>query len=89
MNSELTRTEYVILNILKNGKATNHMQSMTISEISEQERRSKTNTLYKHILMLKEKGYVEKGAKVERAYGFYINQEALELLDKYSNMEGI
>ncbi len=87
MNSELTRTEYVILNILKNGKATNHMQSMTIGEISEQEKRSKTNTLYKHILILQKKGYVEKGAKVERAYGFYINQDALALLDKYSNME--
>lgn len=87
VNDELVRTQYVILNILKMAKATNHMQSMTLDEISEREGRSKKNTLYKHIRILQERGYIELGAKVEKAYGYYLSKSALELLNKYTNME--
>lgn len=87
MENELVRTQYVIMSILKRGKAVNHMRSMTLEEISEQENRCKINTLYKHIRVLKDKGLVALGAKVEHAHGYYLSEEGLKLLNKYSDME--
>ena len=87
MDGNLVRTQYVIMGILKNGKATNHMRSMTLYEIAEQEGRSKTNTLYKHIRILEEKGLIEPGAKVERSNGYFLSKSGMKLLEKYSDME--
>lgn len=87
MNDELTRTQYIILNILKVYKATNHMLSMTVSEIAEKEGRNKVNTIYKHIRILRQKGFVFQGARVERAYSFYISERGIALLEKYKDME--
>lgn len=61
----IVRTQYVIMNILRKNKATNYMKSMTLEEISDEEGRNKSNTIYKHIRILQEKKLVEIGAKVE------------------------
>lgn len=87
MNEELVRTQYVIMRILRTNKATNYIRAMTVTEISEQERRNKPNTLYKHIKILQNRNLVESGVKVERANSYFINALGLELLKKYEGME--
>lgn len=87
MDNNLVRTQYVIMNILRMKGALNHMRSSTLAEIAEQEGRNKPNTLYKHIRNLQEQGFVELGAKVERANGYYLSESGLELLKKYMNTE--
>lgn len=87
MNNELVRTQYVIMKILKKNKATNHMKSMTLKEISKNEKKSKPNTLYKHIRILETKDLVKSGAKAERANGYYLSEEGLKLLKKYDDEE--
>ncbi len=87
MNEELVRTQYVIMRILRTNKATNYIRAMTVTEISEQERRNKPNTLYKHIKILQNRNLVESGVKVERANSYFINELGLELLKKYEDME--
>lgn len=87
MNNNLVRTQYVIMNILRVKGAVNHMRSITIAEITEQEGRNKFNTIYKHIRDLQVKGLVDLGAKVERANGYYLNESGVELLKKYMNTE--
>jgi len=87
VNEELVRTQYVIMKILRTNKATNYIRAMTVSEISEQEGRNKSNTLYKHIRILKKRNLVESGVKVERSNSYFINDLGLELLKKYDDME--
>lgn len=87
MEKELVRTQYVIMKILKTYKAFNHMRSMTLNEIAELERRNKPNTLYKHLRILESKNLVMPGAKVERANGYYLSEEGLNLLNKYDDVE--
>ena len=87
VNEELVRTQYVIMRILRTNKATNYIRAMTVTEISEQERRNKPNTLYKHIKILQNRNLVESGVKVERANSYFINELGLELLKKYEDME--
>ena len=87
VNEELVRTQYVIMKILRTNKATNYIRAMTVSEISEQEGRNKSNTLYKHIRILEKRNLVESGVKVERANSYFINKLGLELLKKYDDME--
>lgn len=87
MNDELVRTQYVIMKILRTNKATNHMKSMTLKEIAKNEKKNKTNTLYKHIRILEKKDLVKSGAKAERANGYYLSEEGLNLLKKYDDME--
>lgn len=83
VNEDLVRTQYVIMNILRVKGAINHMRSITIAEIAEQEKRNKLNTLYKHIRDLQAKGFVKLGAKVERANGYYLSESGVALLKKY------
>lgn len=87
MNEELVRTQYVIMRILRTNKATNYIRAMTVTEISEQEGRNKSNTLYKHIRILQKRKLVESGVKVERANSYFISKSGLELLKKYDDME--
>lgn len=87
MNEELVRTQYVIMRILRTNKATNYIRAMTVTEISEQEGRNKSNTLYKHIRILQKRKLVESGVKVERANSYFISESGLELLKKYDGME--
>lgn len=86
-NEELVRTQYVIMKILKKNKAVNYMKSMTLKEMAKQEKKNKTNTLYKHVRILEKKNLVKSGAKAERAYGYYLTEDGLELLKKYDDME--
>ena len=87
MNDELVRTQYVIMRILRTNKATNYVRSMTLAEISEQEGRNKSNTIYKHIKILQEKKLVELGIKVERANSYFLSEAGMQLLKKYDDME--
>jgi repressor of nif and glnA expression len=87
LEDNLNRIQYVILNIMKKRKAVDHMHSMSCNEISAIENRCKVTTIYKHICILEEKGYVEKGAKIERAFGYILTEKALDMLPK-EEMEG-
>lgn len=87
MNEELVRTQYVIMKILRTNKATNYMKSMTLEEISKNEKKNKLNTLYKHIRILETKNLVKSGAKAERANGYYLSENGLNLLKKYDYVE--
>ncbi len=87
MSDELVRTQYVIMKILKNKRAVNHMKSMTVKEIAGNEKKNKTNTLYKHVRILEGKGFIKAGAKVARANGYYLSEDGLSLLKKYEDME--
>lgn len=87
MNEELVRTQYVIMKILRKQKATNHMKSMTLKEIAKNEKKNKTNTLYKHIRILEKRNLVKSGAKAERANGYYLSEDGLKLLKKYDDAE--
>lgn len=87
VDENLVRTQYVIMKILKKNKATNYMKSMTLKEISKNEKKSKPNTLYKHIRILETRNLVKAGAKAERANGYYLSKEGLNLLKKYEGME--
>lgn len=82
MEDNLNRIQYVILNIMKKNKAVDHMHSMSCNEICALEKRSKVNTIYKHIRILEQKGYVQKGAKIERAFGYILTKKALAVLPK-------
>lgn len=87
MKEELVRTQYVIMKILRTKKATNHMKSMTLKEIAKNEKKNKTNTLYKHIRILEKRNLVKSGAKAERANGYYLSEDGLNLLKKFDDME--
>ncbi len=57
------------------------MRSMSCKEICDiMENRFKVTTIYKHICILERHGYVEKGAKIERAYGYILTKKALDIL---------
>lgn len=89
VSEELVRTQYVIMKILRTKKATNHMKSMTLKEIAKDEKKNKINTLYKHIRILEKRNLVKSGAKAERANGYYLSEEGLNLLKKYDDMEDV
>lgn len=82
MEDNLNRIQYVILNIMRKRKAVDHMHSMSCNEICEIENRCKVTTIYKHICILVEKGYVQKGAKIERAFGYILTKKAIDILPK-------
>lgn len=82
MEDNLNRIQYVILNIMRKRKAVDHMHSMSCNEICEIEKRCKDTTIYKHIRILEEKGYVKQGAKIERAFGYILTSKAIDLLPK-------
>lgn len=80
MECNLNRIQYIILNIMKKNKATDHMHSMSCNEICEKEARNQVTTIYKHIRILENYGLVTKGAKIERANGYILTQAALNIL---------
>ena len=67
---------------MKKSKAVDHMHSMSCNEICVLEKRSKVNTIYMHIRILEQKGYVQKGAKIERAFGYMLTEKAIDMLPK-------
>lgn len=80
MDHELNRIQYVIMNIMKKRKATDHMHSMSCEEIRDIENQNRVTTIYKHIRILEANGYVTKGAKIERAYGYILTAKGLAAL---------
>lgn len=80
MGFNLNRIQYVILSILKKNKADSPMLSMSCNEIAEIEKYDKPSTIYKHIRILENLGYVERGAKIERATGYIITATGLKIL---------
>lgn len=87
MAHDLNRIQYVILNILKKNGAMDHMHSMSCNEICEIEKRSKVTTIYKHIRILEEYGYVKQGARIERANGYILTEQGIAILPKTEVME--
>lgn len=82
MNWNLNRIQYVIMKIMLEQGATDHMHSMSCYEIRDIEGRVKADTIYKHIRILESYGLVEHGAKIERANGYILTQKAIDLLLK-------
>jgi len=82
VNWNLNRIQYVIMNIMLEQGATDHMHSMSCYEIRDIEGRVKADTIYKHIRILESYGLVEHGAKIERANGYILTQKAIDLLLK-------
>lgn len=81
MDCNLSRIQYVILHNMRKQKAIHQMRSMSCNEICNiMENRFKVTTIYKHIRILEERGYVEKGAKIERAYGYILTDKAIGIL---------
>ncbi len=76
MENNLCRIQYVILHNMRKQKAVHQMRSMSCKEICDiMENRFKVTTIYKHISILERHGYVEKGAKIERAYGYILTKK--------------
>lgn len=80
MDFSLNRIQYVILSILKNKKADSPMMSMSCNEIADIEKNDKPSTIYKHLRILENYGYVARGAKIERATGYIITEAGLKVL---------
>ena len=88
MEDNLNRIQYVILHNLRKQKAVHHMRSMSCKEICDvMENRFKVSTIYKHICILEKRGYVMKGAKIERAYGYVLTEKAMEILPEIEEEE--
>ena len=76
MENNLCRIQYVILHNMRKQKAVHQMRSMSCKEICDiMENRFKVTTIYKHISILERYGYVEKGAKIEREYGYILTKK--------------
>lgn len=88
MEHSLNRIQYVILHNMRKQKAVHQMRSMSCKEICDiMENRFKVTTIYKHICILEKQGYVEKGAKIERAYGYILTKKALDILPEIDEAE--
>ena len=73
---------------MRKQEAIHQMRSMSCKEICDvMENRFKVTTIYKHICILEKHGYIEKGAKIERAYGYVLTQKALNVLPKIKDGE--
>ena len=82
MDKELNRMSFIIMNQMLKAKATDFMHSLSCEEIKEQIKIVETCTVYKYIRKLERLGFVEKGAKVTRAYGYILTEKAIEMLPK-------
>lgn len=88
MEDSLSRIEYAIMHNMRKQKAVHQMRSMSSKEICDiMENRFKVTTIYKHICILEKHGYVERGAKIERAYGYILTNKALDILPEVDEEE--
>ena len=88
LDENLSRIQYVILHNMRKQKAVHQMRSMSCKEICDiMENRFKVTTIYKHVCILEKYGYVEKGAKIERAYGYILTEKALHILPEMDEEE--
>ena len=85
MSRELNRISYIIMNMMLKSKAVDFMHSMSCAEIQERVRVIKTDTVYKYMKKLEKIGLVEKGAKVDRAYGYILTDKAIGMMPKSDN----
>ena len=88
LDENLSRIQYVILHNMRKQKAVHQMRSMSCKEICDiMENRFKVTTIYKHVCILEKYGYVENGAKIERAYGYILTEKALHILPEMDEEE--
>ena len=89
MAHDLNRIQYVILNIPPPPPPPPPLHSMSCNEICEIENHCKVPTIYKHIRILEDYGYVTRGAKIERASGFILTEQGMNVFPKSTeSMEG-
>lgn len=82
MDKELNRMSFIIMNQMLKAQATDFMHSLSCEEIRQQIKIVEICTVYKYIRNLERMGFVEKGAKVTRAYGYILTDKAIKLLPK-------
>jgi len=81
--TELCRSSYLILGILRSANAADRIRGLTVSEICGFERQSKPNTMHKKIKALEYLGLINEGVKSGRAKTYYLTSAgAAELPEK-------
>ena len=73
---ELSRSDFQILNILKEHQCTNYHESMTLQEIIPELPFSRV-TAYKRLKKLCDMGYTAKGCQAEQADTYYILEKGI------------
>ena len=76
---ELSRSDFQILNVLKEHQCTNYQESMTLQEIMGMSKSCRSTTSRK-LKTLWEQGYVERGCGDWQAYTYYITEKGLKLI---------
>ena len=77
---ELSRSDFQILNVLKEHKCTNYQESMTLQEIIPELLFSRV-TAYKRLKKLCDMGYTAKGCQAEQADTYYILDQGIKAVD--------
>lgn len=77
---ELNRLDYIILKLLYKKKCLSHFDSMTIQEIMDITKTSRTTT-YRKVMNLEKNGYLKKGCKSIQADTFYLLEKAIKLIE--------
>lgn len=77
---ELSRSDFQILNVLKEHQCTNYQESMTLQEIIPELPFSRV-TAYKRLKNLCDMGYTAKGCQAEQADTYYILEKGIRVAD--------
>lgn len=77
---ELSRSDFQILNVLKEHQCTNYQESMTLQEIIPELPFSRV-TAYKRLKNLCDMGYTAKGCQAEQAATYYILDKGIKAVD--------
>lgn len=77
---ELSRSDFQILNVLKEHRCTNYQESMTLQEIIPELPVSRV-TAYKRLKNLCDNGYTAKGCQAEQAATYYILDKGIKAVD--------
>lgn len=83
---ELNRLDYVIMKFLKKNNCTSHFESATLQEIISATNTSRP-TMYRKMMNLKEKGYVERGCKSTNADTFYLLEKGIKIVENKGGIE--
>jgi DNA-binding transcriptional regulator GbsR (MarR family) len=84
---ELNRCGYAILRILKTEHATDKAHGLTVEEITEMEKVSKSNTIHKKIKEMQSQGYVEEGAKAAKAKTYFLTTRGQDMAQIFKEEE--
>lgn len=79
METELSRHEYIILNVLAKKNYTNFYMSATLQEIIDVIPISRP-TLYRKMMKMVNCGYIQKGCKSVNADTFYLTEKGKKLI---------